>query len=171
MSSDYPFRVHTALALAALAAAVLLAPAVVRAETTQQAAVGDGAKAEAPKSQAGKSEAAKPAEAPTTGMGGNAAVQGNPAQKSIAARAVDKVKDIFARVPCLPPKGGYKSMGSLPHVASKLVAGQPVTIIAFGTSSTQGFGSTSREFTYPSWLAAQLRRHYTRPHITVLRRA
>ena len=58
-------------------------------------------------------------------MGGNA-VQGNPAQKSIAARAVDKVKDIFARVPCLPPKGGYKSMGSLPHVASKLVAGQPV---------------------------------------------
>jgi lysophospholipase L1-like esterase len=170
MSSHYPFRVHTALALAALAAAALLAPATVRAETTQQAAVSDGTKAEAPKSQAGKSEAAKPAEAPTTGMGGNAAVQGNPAQKSIAARAVDKVKDIFARVPCLPPKGGYKSMGSLPHVASKLVAGQPVTIIAFGSSSTQGFGSTAPEFTYPNRLAAQLKRQYPTADITVLNR-
>src|SRR5262245_32075949 len=168
MSSDYPFRVHTALVLAALAAAALLAPAAVRAE--QQAAVSDGAKTEAPKSQAGKSAAAKPAEAPTTGMGGNATVPGNPAQKSIAARAVDKVKDIFARVPCLPPKGGYKSMGSLPHVASKLVAGQPVTIIAFGSSSTQGYGSTSPEFTYPSRLAAQLKRQYPTADITVLNR-
>jgi lysophospholipase L1-like esterase len=169
MSSHYPFRVHTALALAAFAAAALLAPAAVRAETTQQAAVSDGAKAEAPKSQAGKSEAAKPAEAPAAGTSGNAA-QGNPAQKSIAARAVDKVKDIFARVPCSPPKGGYKTMGSLPHVASKLVAGQPVTIIAFGSSSTQGFGSTSPEFTYPSRLAAQLKRQYPTADITVLNR-
>jgi len=151
-------------------AAALLTPVVARAELAQQAAVSDGAKAEAPKSQAGKSEAAKPAEAPTTGTGGNAAVQGNPAQKSIAARAVDKVKDMFARVPCLPPKGGYKSMGSLPHVASKLAAGQPVTIIAFGSSSTQGFGSSAPEFTYPSRLAAQLKRAYPSADITVLNR-
>jgi lysophospholipase L1-like esterase len=169
MSSHYPFRVHTALALAALAAAALLAPAAVRAETTQQAAVSDGAKAEVPKSQAGKSEAAKPTEAPTIGTSGNA-VQGNPAQKSIAARAVDKVKDIFARVPCLPPKGGYQKMGSLPHVANKLIAGQPVLIVAFGSSSTQGYGSTSPEFTYPSRLAAQLKRAYPTADITVLNR-
>jgi lysophospholipase L1-like esterase len=169
MSSHYPFRVHTALALAALAAAALLAPAAVRAETTQQAAVSDGAKAEVPKSQAGKSETAKPTEAPTIGTSGNA-VQGNPAQKSIAARAVDKVKDIFARVPCLPPKGGYQKMGSLPHVANKLIAGQPVLIVAFGSSSTQGYGSTSPEFTYPSRLAAQLKRAYPTADITVLNR-
>jgi lysophospholipase L1-like esterase len=170
MSSYRPFRAHTVMAVAALAAAAWLAPGVARAELAQQAAVSDGAKVEAPKSQAGKSEAAKPAEAPTIGTGGNAAVQSNPAQKSIAARAVDKVKDMFARVPCLPPKGGYKSMGSLPHVASKLVAGQPVTIIAFGSSSTQGFGSTSPEFTYPSRLAAQLKRQYPSADITVLNR-
>jgi lysophospholipase L1-like esterase len=170
MSSYCPFRARTVLVVAALAAAAWLAPGVARAELAQQAAVSDGAKAEAPKSQAGKSEAAKPAEAPTTGTGGNAAVQSNPAQKSIAARAVDKVRDMFARVPCLPPKGGYKSMGSLPHVASKLVAGQPVTIIAFGSSSTQGFGSTSPEFTYPSRLAAQLKRQYPSADITVLNR-
>jgi lysophospholipase L1-like esterase len=170
MSSYCPFRAHTVMAVAALAAATWLAPGVARAELAQQAAVSPGAKAEAPKSQAGKSEAAKPAEAPTTGTGGNAALQSNPAQKSIAARAVDKVKDMFARVPCLPPKGGYKSMGSLPHVASKLAAGQPVTIIAFGSSSTQGFGSTSPEFTYPSRLAAQLKRQYPSADITVLNR-
>ena len=170
MSSYCPFRAHTVMAVAVLAAAAWLAPGVARAQLAQQAAVSDGAKAEAPKSQAGKSEAAKPAETPTTGTGGNAAVQSNPAQKSIAARAVDKVKDIFARVPCLPPKGGYKSMGSLPHVASKLAAGQPVTIIAFGSSSTQGFGSTSPEFTYPSRLAAQLKRQYPTADITVLNR-
>jgi lysophospholipase L1-like esterase len=61
-------------------------------------------------------------------------------------------------------------MGSLPHVAAKLVAGKPVTIIAFGSSSTQGFGSTSPEFTYPNRLAAQLRRHYPGADITVLNR-
>ena len=51
-------------------------------------------------------------------------------------------------------------MGPLPHVAGKLAAGKPVTIIAFGSSSTQGFGSTEPEFTYPNRLAAQLRRQY-----------
>jgi lysophospholipase L1-like esterase len=164
MSSYCPFRVLTALAAAAFVASALLTPVVARAQLAQQAAVNAGTKSEAP-----KPEAAKPAETATTGVGSNAA-QGNPVQKSIAARAVDKVKDMFARVPCLPPKGGYKSMGSLPHVASKLAAGQPVTIIAFGSSSTQGFGSTSPEFTYPSRLAAQLKRAYPTADITVLNR-
>jgi len=153
------------LAVAALAAGVWLAPGMATAQTAQQATLSAGAKAEAP-----KSEATKPAEAPTTGAGGTAAVQSNPTQKSIAARAVDKVKDVFARVPCLPPKGGYQKMGSLPHVASKLIAGQPVTIIAFGSSSTQGYGSTSPDFTYPNRLAAQLKRAYPTADIVVLNR-
>jgi lysophospholipase L1-like esterase len=73
-------------------------------------------------------------------------------------------------VPCLPPKGGAKSVGSLPHVANKLAAGQPVLIIAFGSSSTAGFGSSSPEFTYPNRLVAQLRRQYPTADITVLNR-
>src|SRR3954454_2979859 len=98
-------------------------------------------------------------------------------QKGIAGKAIDKVKevaktagDILSRVPCRSPKGGARSFGSLPHVAAKLVAGKPVVIIAFGSSSTQGFGSTSPEFTYPNRLAAQLRRHYPGADITVLNR-
>lgn len=94
---------------------------------------------------------------------------------SITSKAIETVKqvaksasDIFSRVPCLPPKGGSKSMGSLPHVAGKLAAGQPVTIVAFGSSSTQGYGSTSPEFNYPNRLAAQLHRQYPGADITVL---
>jgi len=106
----------------------------------------------------------------------NAPQPANPEQpKSLTAKAIEKVKqvaqsarDIFSRVPCLPPKGGAQSMGSLPHVASKLVAGKPVVIIAFGSSSTAGYGSTSPEFTYPNRLAAQLHRQYPGADITIL---
>jgi lysophospholipase L1-like esterase len=117
---------------------------------------------------------------------GSVATSGNPAsvdpattapQKSLTSKAIDKVKevaktanDIFNRVPCLPPKGGVKSMGSLPHVANKLAAGQPVVIVAFGSSSTSGYGTTSPEFTYPNRLAAQLRRRYPTADITVVNR-
>ncbi|WP_183250487.1 SGNH/GDSL hydrolase family protein [Bradyrhizobium sp. cir1] len=99
----------------------------------------------------------------------------SPEQRGITARAIDKVKqvaksagDIFSRVPCLPPKGGSKAMGSLPHVANKLVAGQPVVIVAFGSSSTAGYGASSPDFNYPNRLAAQLRRHYPTADITVV---
>jgi lysophospholipase L1-like esterase len=96
-------------------------------------------------------------------------------QNSLAARAIEKMKqvaksasDIFSRVPCLPPKGGVKTFGSLPHVAGKLAAGEPVVIVAFGSSSTAGYGTSSPEFTYPNRLAAQLRRHYPSADITVI---
>jgi lysophospholipase L1-like esterase len=96
-------------------------------------------------------------------------------KQSLTSTAIEKVKqvaktasDIFNRVPCLPPKGGVKSMGALPHVANKLAAGQPVVIIAFGSSSTSGYGTSSPEFTYPNRLAAQLHRRYPTANITVV---
>ena len=177
MSGFSPFRRMAALAgaMAAVAAVVLLTPASISlvgaeaAQPIQQAAV----------SSVAKSDNAKPAASQTTGTGSLAAVdQAGPAQpKSLTAKAIDTVKevaksagDIFSRVPCLPPKGGAKSMGSLPRVAGKLALGQPVVIIAFGSSSTQGYGTTSPEFTYPNRLAKQLRRHYPNADITVLNR-
>jgi lysophospholipase L1-like esterase len=167
----------TALAAAAVAAFMLLAPPSVQPLRAQaaQAALSDG-KAEAP-----KTEAPKPAQVPAAGGAntGNVAAtdQGNPAQKTAATRAIDKARevaksagDIFARVPCQSPKGVSKAMGSLPQVAKKLVAGEPVLIIAFGSSSTQGYGSTASEYTYPNRLLAQLKRHYPTADITVLNR-
>ena len=163
MRFRFPFCRSAALAAPTAAVMMLLTPASVpgaHAQSGQQAALKD----------ASKSDAAKPQEAPTTGAASSPTDQANPAQKSAATRAIDKVKevaksasDIFSRVPCLPPKGGYPKLGSLPHVAQRLIAGEPVMIVAFGSSSTQGFGATSPEFTYPNRLAAQLKRNIRPP--------
>ncbi|MGN6412238.1 MAG: SGNH/GDSL hydrolase family protein [Nitrobacter sp.] len=108
--------------------------------------------------------------------GAAAAASGAPTQ-NLTETAVDKakavsarVRDIFNRVPCLPPKGVSQSMGSLPHVAAKLAANKPVVIVAFGSSSTQGYGATSPDFNYPNQLAAQLHRKYPAAAITVINR-
>jgi lysophospholipase L1-like esterase len=180
MSRHRPFCRMASLAVPAVAALVLLTPVQVlparaqAAQAAQQATLSDSAK-----SDSTKSDSAKPPVSQTTGAGNVAAIDpANPSQqKSLTAKAIDKVRevaktasDIFSRVPCLPPKGGAKSMGSLPHVASKLAAGEPVVIVAFGSSSTTGFGSTSPEFTYPNRLAAQLHRQYPSADITVVNR-
>jgi lysophospholipase L1-like esterase len=171
------------VAFAALAGVLLASPLRAQvAPAKQQAALSQNAKAEA--ANPGNSEASRPADAPAVAAGptnsGNVAAtdRANPPQpKSITSKAIDKVKqvaksagDIFSRVPCLSPKGGAKSMGSLPHVAAKLAGGQPVTIIAFGSSSTAGYGSSAPEFTYPNRLAAQLHRQYPTADITVINR-
>jgi lysophospholipase L1-like esterase len=163
-----PFCRMTLLAAVAIAAPVLLTPVATAqaAQSTQQAALSDGSQSDAAKVSAPQISATdvQPVD------------ESNPSQpKSITTKAIEKVKqvaksasDIFSRVPCLPPKGGAKSMGSLPHVANKLASGDPVVIIAFGSSSTQGYGTTSPEFTYPNRLAAQLHRHYPGADITVI---
>jgi lysophospholipase L1-like esterase len=167
-----PFCRTASLTAVAIAAAVLLTPVSVLpagAQAAQQATLSDNA----------KSDSAKPPASATTGAGHVAAVDpANPAQqKSLTTKAIEKVKqaaksagDIFSRVPCLSPKGVSKSMGSLPHVASKLAAGEPVVIVAFGSSSTVGYGTTSPEYTYPNRLAAQLHRQYPTADITVINR-
>ena len=171
-----PFCRMTMLAAPAVAALVLLTPSsparAQAAQAAQQATLSDSA----------KSDSIRPSASQTIGASsaGNVAAvdQANaPQQKSLTTKAIEKVKevaksaaDIFSRVPCLSPKGGTKSMGSLPHVASKLASGEPVVIVAFGSSSTTGFGTTSPEFNYPNRLAAQLHRQYPTADITVVNR-
>lgn len=179
MSCHRPFCRTASLAASAVAALVLLTPASTlpaRAETSQQATLSDSAKSDTSKVDASK----PPASQATGATGGNvgAVDHSKPAQqKSLTTKAIEKVKevaksagDIFSRVPCLPPKGGARTMGSLPHVANKLASGEPVVIIAFGSSSTAGYGSTSPEYTYPNRLAAQLHRQYPSADITVVNR-
>lgn len=172
MSRHYPFCLSTLPPAFLAASLALLMPAAMSpllAQTApQQAALSDHAKAENKAERKPSAESAQPQAAPVA--------TANPAaQKGITGKAIDKVKevaksagDIFSRVPCLPPKGASKSMGSLPRVASKLVAGQPVVIVAFGSSSTAGFGATSPDFNYPNRLAAQLRRQYPTADISVV---
>jgi lysophospholipase L1-like esterase len=188
-SRHRPFCRTTWLARPAVAALVLLSPAAImpaRAQTAQQATLSGGAKSDSAKSDSGKSDSLKPDSGKPAASTTDKTEAGNvasvdpanpPPQKSLTDKTVEKVKqvaksasDIFSRVPCLPPKGAAKSMGTLPHVAGKLAAGEPVVIVAFGSSSTAGYGSTSPEFTYPNRLAAQLRRHYPSADITIINR-
>ncbi|UFX46078.1 SGNH/GDSL hydrolase family protein [Bradyrhizobium sp. 41S5] len=171
MRFAFPFRLKAGRILRATAALVLLAPlsavplCAQTGQADQHAALSSEAKAEAT-----RADAAKPAAV-------EADAANPPPQPGVAAKALDKVKqvaksasDIFHRVPCHQPTGVPNSTGSLPHVAAKLAAGKPVVIVAFGSSSTQGYGSSSPEFTYPSRLSAQLRRQYPSVDISVLNR-
>ncbi|HEX9214861.1 MAG TPA: SGNH/GDSL hydrolase family protein [Bradyrhizobium sp.] len=163
MSSFRPFCLTAWLAASAAAALLVLAP-VSQAPAHAQAAQATPAPA----------QTANPA--PASPSQTTVATTHPPAeQRGLTTRAIDKVKqvaksagDIFSRVPCLSPKGGAKAMGSLPHVANKLVAGKPVVIVAFGSSSTAGYGASSPDFNYPNRLAAQLRRQYPTADITVI---
>ena len=158
---------------AAATVLMLLAPASVapvRAETSAPgAAPADNASPTPSVSQAPTANQTSPA---------NQSQLDNPAsQRTITEKAIDKVKqvaksagDIFSRVPCLPPKGLSRSLGTLPRVARKLNAGEPITIVAFGSSSTQGYGTTSPLYTYPNRLAEQLRRKFPKSEINVINR-
>jgi lysophospholipase L1-like esterase len=190
-SRNRPFCVSTSPATAAaLMLLVLAAAAPVRAETSQQATLSDRAKTDTANADSTKPDSIKAA-MPGAEQGARAAAgdanqappanqaqPANPAQpKSLTDKAIEKVKqvaasagDIFGRVPCLAPKGAPRSVGSLPHVAHKLAAGEPVVIVAFGSSSTAGYGTSAPEFTYPSRLAAQLHRKYPTADITVVNR-
>jgi lysophospholipase L1-like esterase len=164
MSSFRPFRLSTWLAAPAAAALLMLTP-VLQVPAYAQTAQASPAPA----------QAANPAPASPSQTTIAATSQQATDQRGLTSRAIDKVKqvaksagDIFSRVPCLAPKGGSKAMGSLPHVAAKLVAGKPVVIVAFGSSSTAGYGATSPDFNYPNRLATQLRRQYPTADITVI---
>lgn len=170
MSFLRPFCPTAWLAAPVVAGLMLLSPACVlpaRAQAAPPAAPAAGRPAD---------PASRPAPQTTDVATANPAGQVGPsAPKGLTARAIDTVKqvaksaaDIFNRVPCLPPKGALKSTGSLPHVANRLIAGQPVVIIAFGSSSTQGYGASSPEFNYPNRLAARLRRQYPAADISVI---
>jgi lysophospholipase L1-like esterase len=58
----------------------------------------------------------------------------------------------------------------LPHTSLRLAAGQSLTIVALGSSSTYGTGASKPENSYPSRLAALLRARYPNTEIRVVNR-
>jgi lysophospholipase L1-like esterase len=58
----------------------------------------------------------------------------------------------------------------LAHTMRRLAEGQPLTIVAIGSSSTAGAGASSPAATYPSRLAVELRARLPGREITVLNR-
>jgi acyl-CoA thioesterase-1 len=58
----------------------------------------------------------------------------------------------------------------LRHTARRLASGEPLTIVAIGSSSTTGVGASSPAGSYPSRLAVELKQRFPGHEITVLNR-
>jgi len=71
---------------------------------------------------------------------------------------------------CNTPQDLIRLARPLPHVAKRLIAGEPITVVAIGSSSTLGAGASSLASSYPSRLSRELQQHFPKASITVLNR-
>ena len=71
---------------------------------------------------------------------------------------------------CIAPLDLIRLANPLPRVAQKIASGEPVTIVAIGSSSTSGAGASSPAANYPSRLAIELKEHFPKASFTVLNR-
>jgi acyl-CoA thioesterase-1 len=71
---------------------------------------------------------------------------------------------------CGVPSALLESPFSLPRTRARLITGQSVTIVALGSSSTEGIGASDRAHNYPSRLEAELRQRFPRSTIAVINR-
>jgi acyl-CoA thioesterase I len=75
-----------------------------------------------------------------------------------------------AAVACNPAAEFTHLDRPLLHTMRTLASGEPLTIVAIGSSSTAGAGASSPAASYPSRLADELRRRFPNHDITVLNR-
>jgi acyl-CoA thioesterase I len=93
--------------------------------------------------------------------------------KSFAAAALVVALPMAARAEaprCDAPLGMIRFANPLQHVTEKLISGEPITVVAMGSSSTQGAGASSPLANYPSRLAVELKQQFPGHDITVLNR-
>ncbi|CAN5177335.1 hypothetical protein BH09PSE6_BH09PSE6_29860 [soil metagenome] len=69
---------------------------------------------------------------------------------------------------CITPKAMAHLDGSLPATRRQFRSGGPITIVALGSSSTFGHGSTKVIYTYPSRLAVELLQRWPKHKINVI---
>src|SRR5262245_26046823 len=81
-----------------------------------------------------------------------------PARAEIAAPACDTPLDLI------------RLANPLPWVAKKIASGEPITIVAIGSSSTSGAGASSPAANYPSRLEIELKQQFPKLSFTVLNR-
>jgi acyl-CoA thioesterase-1 len=71
---------------------------------------------------------------------------------------------------CAAPADATRLGQTLAHTARRLALGEPLTIVAVGSSSTAGAGASSPAMSYPSRLEAELRARFPGTPIKVLNR-
>lgn len=75
-----------------------------------------------------------------------------------------------AAVPCSAPADLVRLVHPLARATRKLAAGEPITIVAIGSSSTAGAGASTPANSYPSRLAVELQALFPRAAINVINR-
>jgi lysophospholipase L1-like esterase len=75
-----------------------------------------------------------------------------------------------AQIPCRVKADLVRLAHPLPRVSHRLSGGQPLTIVAIGSSSTAGAGASKPELNYPNRLQAELAARFPRQKITVINR-
>ncbi len=75
-----------------------------------------------------------------------------------------------ANATCSAPANLARLDRALDRTAGRLAAGDPITIVAIGSSSTAGVGASSPDHSYPSRLAVELQQLFPGHLITVLNR-
>ena len=71
---------------------------------------------------------------------------------------------------CNVPESFIAQHVPLSRTAAKLHAGEPIKIVAIGSSSTEGIGASDPDNTYPARLADELERHWPEADVTVVNR-
>jgi lysophospholipase L1-like esterase len=79
-------------------------------------------------------------------------------------------KPAAAPLACLAPAEYARLDLPLNHVARRLEGGEPITIVAIGSSSTAGAGASSPQANYPSQLQVDLSRRFPGHRFTMLNR-
>jgi lysophospholipase L1-like esterase len=87
---------------------------------------------------------------------------------ALAAALILPVAAQAAAPACEAPQELLRLAQPLAHVAHKLAGSEPITIVAIGSSSTQGAGASSPAKAYPSQLQVELQRHFPRNRIAVV---
>jgi len=88
----------------------------------------------------------------------------------VGLAAVVPLRAETAAPACDNPLDLIRMANPLSHVAKKISAGEPLTIVALGSSSTAGAGASSPAANYPSQLTVELHRHFPKLSITMLNR-
>ena len=68
---------------------------------------------------------------------------------------------------CATPLDLIRLANPLPHLAQKIAAGDAITIVAIGSSSTSGAGASSPAANYPSRLSVELQQHFPKSSFTM----
>ena len=84
--------------------------------------------------------------------------------------AVNAAPNTAAKPACTAPSELTRLDYTFKRVSQKIAAGQPIKIVAIGSSSTAGAGASSPALTYPARLEAELRELMPRVSVTVVNR-